>query len=192
MDLGTGPSDARRESPATAVASGLRVAAHAVKPDGTRRNRTSSGASGGWAGSVHSTRAASRGFFRNPLPPDGPRRPEAASRALLAADAHARGNGTIVGGGVPYPFRLPDTAEPPDAVTRAAPLRRRLRYSTVREDEGEKTISRIPSRDRSAHGNGPGLAVAAKSNHAGQRPRERQLPKVKSRSGAAYSAPGRL
>jgi hypothetical protein len=77
-------------------------------------------------------------------------------------------------------------------VTRAAPLGRRLRYSTAREDEGEKTTSRIPSTSRSAHDSGQELAAAARSNHAGYRPRERQLPKVKSRSGAIHSAPGRF
>jgi len=164
-----------------AVANGPRVARRAAKPDGTTRNRTSSRASGGWAGIVHSSPAANREFSRNPLPPDGPRRAEAGARPLPAADAHALGNGTIAGGDAPCPARLPDTARPPTAVTKAAPLRRRLRYSTVREDEEEKTTSRTPSRDRAAHGNGPGLAAAAKSNHAGEGPRESQLPTVKSR-----------
>jgi len=40
---------------------------------------------------------------------------------------------------LPCPCRLPDTARPPAAVTKAAPLGRRLRYSTVKEDEREKT-----------------------------------------------------
>ena len=52
-------------------------------------------------------------------------------------------------------------------MTKAALLGRRLRYSTVREDEGEKTTSRTPSTNRSAHDNGQVLAAAAKRNHAG-------------------------
>jgi hypothetical protein len=88
--------------------------------------------------------------------------------------------------------RVPDTARPPAVVTRVAPPGRRLCYSIAREDEGERTTSRIPSTDKSAHGNGQGLAAAAKSNHAGHRPRERQLPQVKSRQRSFHSAPGRL
>lgn len=145
--------------------SGLHADELAVKPHGTSTNRTSSRASDAPARRVRSSRAENRGFFQNPPPPDGPRRPWAAS--LPAADVHALGNGTIAGDDVPCPCRLPDTAGPQAAVSKAAPLDRRLRYSTVREDEGEKTTSRTPSTNRSAHDNGQVLAAAAKRNHAG-------------------------
>ena len=72
-----------------------------------------------------------------------------------------------------------------------ARLAGRPRCSTAREDEGEKTTSRTPSTNRSAHGSDRGLAVAVKNHHAEPRPRELLLPKVESRGGGFDSAPGR-
>jgi hypothetical protein len=158
--------DARRQETRNAAANGLRADGLAVKPHGTRRNRTSSAASGAAVGRVHNSPGANREFFRNPPPPDGPRRPEMAVGPLPAAFVHVLGNGTIADDGAPCLDRLPDTARPPTAATRVVPLPRRRRYSTEREGEAEKTTSRIPSTDKSAHGNGPGLAAVAKSNHA--------------------------
>jgi hypothetical protein len=175
--------DARRQETRNAAASGLRADERDVKPHGTRRNRTSSAASGAGMGRVRNSQGENKGFFQNLPPPDGPRRSEMATEALPAAFVHVLGNGTIADDGALCPCRLPDTARPPAAATRAAPPARRLCYSTAREDEGERTTSHTPSIDKSAHGNGQGLAAAAKCNHAGHRPRERQLPKVKSRSG---------
>ena len=101
-------------------------------------------------GRVRNSRGGNRGFFQNPSPPDGPRRPGMATGFLPAAFVHVLGNGTIAGDGTACPCRWPDTARPPVVVTRAAPPGRRLCYSTAREDEGEKTTSRTPSRDKSA------------------------------------------
>ena len=176
----------------TAAATGLPADELAVKRHGTRHNRTSSAASGDGAGIVHNSRGGNKGFFQNRPPPDGPRQPRAAAGPLPAAGVHALDNGTIGGDGAPCPGRWPDTAGLPAAATRAVPLGHSLRYSTARADDGEKTTSRIPSRDKSAHDNRQGLAAPAKSNHAGQGPRERQLPKVKSRQRSFHSAPGRL
>jgi hypothetical protein len=134
-------------------------------------------------GRVRNSQGENNGFFQNPPPPDGPRRSGMATGPLPAAFVHVLGNGTIADDGALCPCRLPDTARPPAAATRAAPPARRLCYSTAREDEGERTTSRTLSTDKSAYGNGQGLAAAAKCNHAEHRPRERQLPKVKSRSG---------
>jgi len=184
--------NAPQQETRNAVANGLRADEHAAKLHGIRCSRTSSAASGAAARSVRNSRGGNREFFQNPPPPDGPRRPGMTPGPLPAAFAHALGNGTIAGDGDACPYRLPDTARPPAVVTRAAPPGRRLCYSTAREDEAERTTSRIPSTDKSAHGNGQGLAAAAKSNHAGHRPRERQLPKVKSRQRSFHSAPGRL
>ena len=99
----------------------------------------------------------------------GPRQPRSVSLSLPAADVNVLGNGTIAGDDGPSLCRLPDTAGPHAAVTRAALLGRRLRYSTVREDEGEGTTSRTPSTNRSAYDNGQVLAAAAKTDHAGPR-----------------------
>ena len=186
------PHDPGRQNNRDAAANGLRADEHDVKPHGTRRNRTSSAASDAGVGRVRNSRDENRRFFQNPPPPDGPRRPPVATGPLPAACVHVLGNGTIAGDGAACPCRLPDIAGLPVAVTKPAPPGRRLCCSTAREDEGENTTSRTPSRDKSAHGNGQGLAAAAKNNHAGDRPRERQLPKVKSRQRSFHSAPGRL
>jgi hypothetical protein len=150
-----------------AAANGPHADEHAVKPHGTRRNRTSSAANGDPARRVHNNQDAGRGFFQNSLPPDGPRPPRAAAELLPAAAARAPDNGTIAAAAAPGRARWPDTAGPPAAVTRAWPPPRRPRYNTVKEDAAERTTSRIPSTDKSAHDNGSGLVMVSKSNHAG-------------------------
>ena len=174
-----------------AVANGLHADGRVVKPFGTTRNRTSSAASGDWTGTARSNPAENRECFQNPLPSDGPRRSAAALWPPLAAGADAPGNGSLAGGDAPSPARSPDTDRLHATATIAARLAGRPRYSTAREDEEERTTSRTPSTGRSAHGSDRGLAVAAKNHHAGPRPRELLLPKVKSRGGAFDSAPGR-
>jgi hypothetical protein len=192
MGRGTVPSDPRRKEQREAIPSGPRADERAVKPYGTSTNRTSSVANDARAGTARSSPAANREFFRNLPPCDGPRTPPPALRTLPAADAHARGNGKPAAGDTPCPARSPDTAAPQVVVTNPVPLPSRLRYSTAPGNEGAKTTSRTPSKDRAAHGNAPGLACAANCNHAQDGPRELLLPKVKPRGGAAYSAPGRL
>ena len=174
-----------------AVANGLHADGRVVKPFGTTRNRTSSAASGDWAETARNTPAENREFFQNPPPPDGPRRPPAALRPPFAADAGAPGNGSLAGGGTLSPARSPDTDRPHAIATNAVRLADSPCYNIASEDEGEKTTSRTPSKDRSAHGSDRGLAIAAKNHHAEPRPRELLLPKVESRGGAIYSAPGR-
>ena len=187
----TWPSDPRPRGSNSAVANGLHADGRVVKPFGTTTNRTSSAVSGDWAGTVRSNPAENRGFFQNPLPPDGPRRSPTALRPPFAASADAPDNGSLVGGGNPSLARSPDTDRPHATATNVAPLAGRARYSTAREDEGEKTTSGTPSTDRSAYGSDRGLAVAVKNHHAEPRSRELPLPKVESRGGAIYSAPGR-
>ena len=190
-DHGIAPNDPLRKKN-DAIPSGLRAGERAVKPHGTSTNRTSSAASEARAETIRSNPAVNRGVFQDPPPSDGPRTSPAALRALPAADAHVHGNGMPAGGGTPCPARSPDTAARPATPTTAAPTPGRLRYSTAPEDEGAKTTSRTPSIDRSADGNGPALAIAASCNHAQDGPRELLLPKVKSRGGATFSAPGRF
>lgn len=174
-----------------AVANGLPAYGRVVKPYDTTRNRISSEASGDWAGTARNNPAENTECFRNPLPPDGPRRSPAALLLPLAADEDALGNGLPAAGGKPSPARSPDNAGLHATATNAVRRADMPRYSTASEDEGERTISRTPSTDRSAHGSDRGLAVAAKNHHAAPRPRELLLPKVKSRGGAIDSAPGR-
>ena len=180
----TWPSDPRPRESKNAVANGLHAHERVVKPFGTTTNRTSSRVSGHWAGTARSNRAENRRFFQNSSPPDGPHR-----SPIVSADAPD--NGSLVGDDTPYPARSLDNAATHAIATIAARLADRPRYSTAPEDEGEKTASRTPSKDRSDSGSGQGLAVAVKNNHAEPRPRELLLPKVKSRGGAIHSAPGR-
>ena len=192
-DRGIAPSDPRRKDENDAIPNGLRAGERAVKPHGTSTNRISSAASDAPAGTTGNSRAGNTGFFQNPPPPDGPRTsPPTALRTPPPAGAFARGNDKPAGGGTPCPPHSLDNAVPPATRTTAAPSLGRLRYSTAPGDERAKTTSRTPLEDRSAHGNAPGLAIATDCNHAQDGPRECLLPKVKSRSGAAYSAPGRL
>lgn len=148
----------------------------AVKPYGTGTNRTSARASDAAARTARNSPAENRGFFPNRPLPDGPRRPWPASRPLPAADGPVLDNGMLAGGGAPSPCRLPGSFGLPAAATRASPLGGRLRYSTAKEDEGEKTTSHTPSTDRSAHDSAQVLAAAAKIDHAAPRTKGAPTP----------------
>jgi hypothetical protein len=194
-DRGNGRHAARQQDQKNVDANGPRAGEHDVKPHDITRNRTSSAASGAPLGSVHSNQGGNRGFLRNPPPPDGPRRAQAATETLLAAAAHARGNGTIAAVGAPCPVHWPDTARPPAVVTRAGPLPRRLYHSTAKEDAAERTTAHIPSADKSERGSGAGLAMVSTSNHAGPRTEGALTPKgqvpaaeLLLRSGALWTA----
>ena len=195
----TGSCDARWLEMRDAVANGFRAVEHAVKPHGIRHSRIFSSASGAGVGIVRNSQGGNRGFFRKPPHPDGPRRPGPAAGPLPAARGLVLGNGMIAGVGVPCRFHLPDTARPPAAATKLAPPGHRLCYSTAKAGGGEKTTSRTPSTDKSAHGRlllrgdaRQGLAAVANGNYARHRPRERPLPKVQSRQRRFHSAPGRF
>ncbi len=164
---------------------------HAGEPDvtpcDTRRSRTSSAASGAPAGIAHSSRGGNKEFFPGGPPPDGPRRPLPVARPLPAAFGHAPGSGRIAVGEAPSRARWPDTAGLPGGATRRGPLARTLRYSTAREGGEERTTSRSPSTDTSAHERGQGLAVSSERNHAGSRTHgastpEGQVPAAELRS----------
>jgi hypothetical protein len=172
--------------------SGLHADELAVKPHGTSTSRTSSAASDVPARRVRNSRVENRGFFQNPSHPDGPRGVPMAQRTPPAAAVHAPDTGTPAGGDTPCHAHWPDTAVPHATPTNAAPPGGSLRCNSAPKNEGDGTTSRTPSIDRPALGNGPGLAVAAKSNHAEPRPRESPLPKVQSRRGAIDSTPGRF
>ena len=172
----TAPSVPRRKQKSPATPSGLHAGERAVKPHGTSTNRTSSAVNAARPGTTRSSRDGNRGFFQNLPPSDGPRRPGAAAGPPPPADAHALGNGTIVGGDVPSPARSPDTAARQVAGTKAVPLPRKIGYSTSPEDDAERTTSRTPSTDRSAHDNSQVLAAAAKTDHAGPRTKGAPTP----------------
>lgn len=129
----------QRDLPASALRAGERDATHC----GTRRNRISSTASGGGAGSTHSSRDESREFFRNPPPCDGPRSPPAAPAPHVAAGEPAADNGTIARDDAPCLAPPTDIAALLAAATRPARLPRRLCRSIAKEDARERTISRI-------------------------------------------------
>ena len=187
------PDDAAvRRGERDAVASGLHADEHAVKPHGTRRNRTSSAASGARAGRVRSSRDGNREFFQNPPPPDGPRRPRAAAGPLPAAGAHAPGNGTIAGDDAPCPSRWPDTAGPPAAATRAVPPRAGLATVPRERMRGRKPLLAPLQETNPRTAMGRDLPSRRRAIMLNDGPRESLLPKVKSRQWSFYSAPGRL
>ena len=131
------------------------------------------------------------GFFSHRPHPDGPRSPPRI-RQPGPAHAHAPDSDRPVGGGTPCPARSPDNDVPPAIPTNDGPPGGSLRYNIVPTHEGERTTAGIPSTDRAADGNKPGLAFAADRDHAEPRPRELPLPMVQSRCGALYSTPGRF
>src|SRR4030042_4314701 len=61
----TSPRDPRPRASMDAVANGLHADGRVVKPFGKTRNRTSSAATGGWAGTARNTLAENREFFQN-------------------------------------------------------------------------------------------------------------------------------
>ena len=192
---GNGPNASGRQQESGADASGLHAGGLDVKPYGTRHNRTSSAASGDPARSARSTQDGNSRFFRNPPPPDGPRPPRAEIIPPPDACAHAPDSGRIARVDAPCPARWPDTAGPPDAATRGGPLPHTPRYSTAKEDEAERTTSRTPSEDKSAHDNAWGLASALMNDHAEPRTQgaptpEGQVPAAEPplRSGAFWTA----
>ena len=186
----TVPRRAGQQDRETLVANGLHAGEHDVKPHGIRRNRTSSAANGAPAGRVRSSRDGNREFFQNRPPPDGPR-PQVA-RLLPAACALVPGSGTLAGGDVPCPSRWPDTAGPPAAATIALPPRYRPCYSTGKGMRRRKPSLAPLQETNPRTATGRGLRCVSKSNHAEYGPRERQLPKAKSRQRSTYSTPGRF
>lgn len=181
------PSVARRKQHPGGIPSGLHAGEPDVKPCDTRHSRTSSAVSGPPAKNAHSSPGENSRFFPGGPPPDGPRQPLAVARPLSDAFGHPPGSGRIADGEALSPARWPDTARPPAGVTRRGLFPRTLRCNTAREDERERTTSRSPSTDTSAHERGRGLAVSSKRNHAGSRTHgastpEGQVPAAELRS----------
>lgn len=165
-DRETAPVVLRAEEKEDAPANGLHADEHDVKPDGTRRNRTSLAANDAPAGRVRNSRDENRECFPQRYLGDGPRGPPLVLGLLLVADEHAPDSGTLVGGGVPCPARLPDTAARHTRESIFSPPCYRPCYSSATKNEGARTIARTPSRDKFAGGNGMGLAVPANCDHA--------------------------
>ncbi len=161
------PNVRRRKPHPVGIPSGLHAGEPDVKPCDIRRSRTSSAVSDAPEGIAHSNQGGNSRFFSGGPPPDGPRRPLPVARPLPDAFGHAPGSGRIAGAEAPSPARWPDTARPPGGVTRRGPLARTLRCNTAREGGEERTASRSPSTDTSAHERRRGLAVSSKRNHAG-------------------------
>jgi len=160
------PNAARRKQHPGSIPSGLHAGEPDVMPCDIRRSKTSSAVSDAPAKNAHSSRAENSRFFQKDPPPDGPRRPLPVAWPLPAASGHALGSGRIAGAEAPSPARWPDNAQLPADATRCGLLPRTLRCSTARVDERERTTSRTPSTDTSAHERRRGLAVASKRNHA--------------------------
>lgn len=161
------PSAAPRKQHPVGIPSGLHAGGPDVKPCGITRSRTSSAASDAPVGIAHSNLGGNSRFFSGSPPPDGPRRPMPVAQPLPDDFGHVPDSGQIAGDEALSPAHWPDTACLPAGVTRRGPLPRTLRRNTAREGGEERTTSRSPSTDISAHERGPGLAVSSKRNHAG-------------------------
>jgi hypothetical protein len=104
-----------------AIANALRADERDVRHCGTRRNRTSSAASGARAGRVRSSPDENREFFPKKSHPDGPRRPPFALGSLAAAGEPVPGSGEIAGDDIPCPCRWPDNAAQPATASISLP-----------------------------------------------------------------------
>lgn len=132
----TVPGVLRAEEKKDAIANELHVDEHDVKPDGTRRSKTSSTASDAGAGRVRSSPDENREFFQKRHLADGPRGSPVALARLAVAGEPVLGNGTLVGGDVPGPSRSPDTAARPATVSISLPPRHTPCYSSATKNEG--------------------------------------------------------
>ncbi len=162
----TVPDVLRPEQKKTPLANAFHADERDVRHCGTRRNRTSSAASGAGAGRVRSSPGGNRGFFRKRPLGDGPRRSPTARRLLPSAGEPVPGNGTIAGGDAACPSRSGDIAARHATATTPAPHQNRLCYSSAPKNKGARTIARTLSKDKSADGNGAGLAVPPDRDHA--------------------------
>jgi hypothetical protein len=169
MALETPKCGPGRNENSSALATGPRACAHAVKLHGTRGSRTSSAENAARAQRVRNSPGENKESFPNRPPPDGPRTPPRALPTPPAVVVHARDNGVLARGGTPCHARSPDTGATPATRTRPALPPGRLGYSTAPEDERGRTTAGTPSADRSAHDSEPGLAAAPNRNHAGPR-----------------------
>ena len=132
----TVPDVLRPEEEKDPVANALHAGEHDVRHCGTRRNRTSSAASGARARRVHSSPDGNREFFLKKPLPDGPRRPPLALGLLAAAGERVPGSGKIAGDDIPCPSRSPDTAARHATASISLPPRYTPCYSSAPKNDG--------------------------------------------------------
>lgn len=165
-----------------------RAGARAVKPDGTSTNRIVDVGSAAWEQTTRSSPAGHKKIFpKSRLGADPRAEPVMPLQRLplLAARAPAADTGNSGGDGTPGP--RPSSAMPGQHAKRAnaPPLSDTPDCNTAPADSGAQRTARIPSAGSdAASASGKSLAPNEILDHAQEDPRERQLPKVKSRGGA--------
>jgi hypothetical protein len=184
-------SDADSTAPVyAAVPTAPRAAAHAVKLDGTSTNRTADADSAVWEQTTRSSPAGHRKIFPNSRlgadPRAGPGKPlrrlplpPPAAPAPAADTGNSGDDGTL--GPLPSSARLAWHAK--HAI--ALPPADTPDCNTAPAAAGAQRTARIPSAGSvGASDPDESLAPDETVDHAQEDPRERQLPKVKSRGGA--------
>jgi|GEM_PF-5796586 hypothetical protein len=168
-----------------------RAGARAVKPDGTSTNRTADADSAAWEQTTRSSPAEHKKIFPKSRlgadPRAGPGKP--LRRLPLpppAAPAPAADTGNSDADGTPG--LLPSSARPGRHAKHAIarPPADTPDCNTAPAAAGAQRTARIPSASSGAASDpDESLAPDETVDHAQEDPRERQLPKVKSRGGAA-------
>lgn len=185
-------SDADSAAPVYAAApTGPRAATRAVKPDGTSMNRTADVGSAAWEQTTRSSPAGHRKIFPNPRlgadPRAGPGRPPQLQPAP-PPPAHAPAADTGNSGADDTPGPLPSSARSGQHAKHATalPPADTPDCNTAPAVAGAQRTARIPSAGSDA-ASAPDKSLAPDQivDHAQEDPRERQLPKVKSRGGAS-------
>lgn len=159
-----------------------------VKPDGKRKNRTSSGANEGGDENVRSSRDDCNEKSCCPLPCDSP-------RALLIGPKNAFSDaGDVdkpVHAGRLSRFHWPGSVDSPSASTSGEPLRDKWGCSNDRKDDREGMTARNPCEgiDESGDEMSTALEIPADHKHAVVGPREVLLPESQvSRRSANFCA----
>lgn len=186
-------SDADRAAPVYAVVpTSPRAAARAVKPDGTSTNRTADAGNAAWEQTARSSPAGHKKIFPKPRlgadPRAGPGR-HLPQRPLPppAAPSPAADTGNSGADGTPGP--LPSSARSGGHAKHATalPPADTPDCNIVPADSGAQRTARIPSAGSdAASALEKSLAPNEIVDHAQEDPRERQLPKVKSRGGVTF------
>lgn len=173
-----------------AVPTAPRARARAVKPDGTSTNRTADAGSAAWGQTTRSSPAGHRKIFpKSRLGADprvGPGR-FLQQRPLPPPAAPAPAGDTGNSGSDDTRDRLPSSAMPGRHAKHATalPPADTPGCNTAPVDSGAQRTARTPSAGSDA-ASAPDKSLASDEivDHAQEDPRERQLPKVKSRGGA--------
>jgi hypothetical protein len=170
-----------------AAPTGPRAGGHAVKLDGTSTNRTADAGSAAWEQTTRSSPAGHKKILPKSRLGADPRAEPGPLQRLPPPVAHAPAADSDNSGGDGTRGPLPCSAMPGRRAKHATalPLADTPDCNTAPADSGAQRTARIPSAGSDgASASGKSIAPDEILDHAQEDPRERQLPKVKSRGGA--------